>query len=134
MSSEEYKIKDAAKYTDLSTDAIRFYEKKKLIQPSFRGENNYRYYDTSTLKCLIFIKRCRALNLSLKEIKYLIHLEQEPQSDCFAVNHLLDTHLNQIQTKIIELQKFQTQLQELRQSCSTKTTINHCQILKTLEA
>ena len=60
-----YLIKDLAKKAQLSPDAIRFYEKKNLIQPSFRAQNHYRYYNDQVLKRLIFIKRCRALNMSL---------------------------------------------------------------------
>ncbi len=95
---------------------------------------NSPYYQDDALKRLIFIKRCRALDISLKEIEYLIELEQKPQQDCSAVNQLIDEHLKQVERKIIELQKFQIQLQQLRQSCSTQSTIDDCQILRHLEA
>ena len=51
---QQYLIGDLAKKTQLSTDSIRFYEKKQLIKPSFRADNNYKYYDEDTLKRLIF--------------------------------------------------------------------------------
>lgn len=35
-------IKELAEKTGLSTDSIRFYEKKNLIQPTLRADNNYR--------------------------------------------------------------------------------------------
>ena len=41
----QYLISDLAKRTQLPTDTIRFYEKKKLIKSSFRADNNYKYYD-----------------------------------------------------------------------------------------
>ena len=133
-SSAIYLMKDLVHQTGLSADTIRFYEKKHLLEPSFRGDNNYRYYQDNALKRLIFIKRCRALDISLKEIEYLIELEQKPQQDCSAVNQLIDEHLKQVEQKIIELQKFQIQLQQLRQSCATQSTIDDCQILRHLEA
>ena len=133
-SSPIYLMKDLVHKTGLSADTIRFYEKKHLLKPSFRGENNYRYYQDDALKRLIFIKRCRALDISLKEIEYLIELEQKPQQDCSAVNQLIDEHLKQVEQKIIELQKFQIQLQQFRQSCATQSTIDDCQILRHLEA
>lgn len=129
-----YLMRDLVKKTDLSADSIRFYEKKNLIQPTLRGDNNYRYYDDEALKRLIFIQRCRALDLSLKEIQRLIELEQQPDQDCNAVNELIDHHLEQVDAKIAELQRFQLQLQQLRQSCNTQSTIDHCNILKRLEA
>ena len=49
-------------------------------------------------------------------------------------NQLIDEHLKQVEQKIIELQKFQIQLQQLRQSCATQSTIDDCQILRHLEA
>lgn len=129
-----YLISDIAKKTDLSTDTIRFYEKRGLIQPNFRASNQYRYYGKEALKRLIFIKRCRALGMSLKEIEYLIQLEQNPEQDCCEVNQMIDQHLIDISNKIKELQLFKQQLMALRESCNTPTTINHCQILKTLES
>lgn len=129
-----YLIRDLVKKTDLSADSIRFYEKKNLIQPTLRGDNNYRYYDDEALKRLIFIQRCRALDLSLKEIQRLIELEQQPDQDCNAVNEIIDHHLEQVDAKIAELQRFQLQLQQLRQSCNIQSTIDHCNILKQLEA
>lgn len=129
-----YLMRDLVKRTNLSADSIRFYEKKNLIQPTLRGDNNYRYYDDEALKRLIFVKRCRALDLSLKEIEHLIELEQQPDQDCNVVNELIDHHLEQVDTKIAELQHFQLQLQQLRQSCNTQSTIDHCNILKQLEA
>lgn len=133
-SSPVYLIKDLVQKTGLSADTIRFYEKKNLLAPSFRGDNNYRYYQDEALKRLIFIKRCRALDISLKEIEYLIQLEQNPLQDCSAVNQLIDEHLKQVEQKIVELKKFQIQLQQLRQSCATLSTIDDCQILRQLEA
>ncbi|EXA65069.1 Cd(II)/Pb(II)-responsive transcriptional regulator [Acinetobacter variabilis] len=129
-----YLISDIAKKADLSTDTIRFYEKRGLIQPNFRASNQYRYYGDEALKRLIFIKRCRALGMSLKEIEYLIQLEQNPEQDCCEVNQMIDQHLIDISNKIKELQLFKQQLMTLRESCNTPTTINHCQILKTLES
>jgi DNA-binding transcriptional MerR regulator len=39
-----YLISEMAKKTGLSTDTLRFYEKKGFIQPNFRASNQYRYY------------------------------------------------------------------------------------------
>ena len=50
------------------------------------------------------------------------------------MNELIDEHLRHVEGKIAELQHFQLQLQQLRQACTTQTTIDDCQILKRLEA
>ena len=129
-----YLIKDLATLSGLSTDTIRFYEKRKLLLPSFRGDNNYRYYDENILKRIIFIKRCRSLDLSLNEIERLIELEQNPQQSCHEVNNMIDLHIQQTTDKIKELKNFKTQLQSLRSSCNQSNQIMDCEILKRLEA
>ncbi|MDM1247274.1 Cd(II)/Pb(II)-responsive transcriptional regulator [Acinetobacter sp. R933-2] len=129
-----YLIKDLALKTGLSSDTIRFYEKRKLLQPSFRAANNYRYYDENSIKRLIFIKRCRALDISLSEIQTLIELEQNPNQSCEKVNVMIEDHIQQVTDKIDELIKFQSQLIQLRASCPNSQSIHHCEILKQLEA
>jgi DNA-binding transcriptional MerR regulator len=128
-----YLISEIAKKSHLTTDTVRFYEKKGFITPNFRANNQYRYFDDEALKRLIFIKRCRDLDMSLKEIETLIELEQNPEQNCTAVDNIIDQHLQDITSKIKELAAFKTQLTELRNSCNTPTTVDHCQILKTLE-
>ncbi len=131
---QHYLIGDLAKKTQLSLDTIRFYEKKQLIQPSFRAENNYKYYDDECLKRLIFIKRCRALDMTLHEIVALLEQVQHPERGCKIVDQLIEEHIQHVETRILELQSFKTQLVALRQSCASDSTIDHCQIVKNLEA
>ena len=128
----QYLISDLAKKTQLSSDTIRFYEKKQLIKASFRAENNYKYYDDETLKRLIFIKRCRSLDMTLHEISQLTEQIQYPKKGCKIIDQLIEEHIQHIETKIKELTSFKSQLYELRQSCTSNTTIDHCQIVKNL--
>ncbi|SPL71848.1 Cd(II)/Pb(II)-responsive transcriptional regulator [Acinetobacter stercoris] len=129
---KNYLIHELAKQTQLSVDSIRFYEKKNLIEPSFRAVNNYRYYDQEALKRLVFIKRCRALDMSLDEISQLMELIRHPEQGCQVVDQLVEQHILKVNEKIRELQKFQSELQQLRQLCQNDTTIDHCQIIKHL--
>lgn len=134
QSQKHFLIKDLANQSGLSTDTIRFYEKKKLVSASFRGANQYRYYDENSLKRIIFIKHCRALDLSLAEIFRLIELEQNPSQSCHEVNQMINNHLTQVTNKIEELIKFKQQLQFLKTSCTSTNKIEQCEILKHLES
>ena len=129
-----YLISDIAKKSGLSTDTIRFYEKKGFIQPNFRANNQYRYYSDDVLKRLIFMKHCRALNMSLKEIEKLLHLEEKPKQNCNVVNQLIDQHIQDITNKMNELEQLKSQLSKLRSRCLEASTVDQCQILKTLES
>ena len=63
------KIGDLAKLFDVSVKTIRFYEKKKLLEPAevdiYTG---YRYYDEKSIKRLSEILYLKKLGFSLKEI------------------------------------------------------------------
>jgi DNA-binding transcriptional MerR regulator len=129
-----YLISALAKKTGLTTDTIRFYEKKGFIQPNFRANNQYRYYGDDSLKKLMFIKHCRALEMSLKEIRSLLELEQSPQQNCSVVNEMIDQNIENINNRINDLNNFKQHLIQLRNSCNAPTTVDHCQILKQLES
>nr|WP_250850269.1 MerR family DNA-binding protein [Acinetobacter sp. ANC 5378] len=90
--------------------------------------------DENTFKRLGFIKRCRALDISLSEIEALLELEQQSSQNCHAMNQLIEQYIKQVTDKIIELQKSQQHIIPLRASCSTPETIDSYQILKQLEA
>ena len=48
-----YKIGDVARILGISTDLIRYYEKKGVVQPEKGASNSYRYYDTWDINFLI---------------------------------------------------------------------------------
>lgn len=128
-----YLISQLAKNSQLSIDAIRFYEKKGLIQANLTAKNNYRYYSNSTLARLIFIKNCRQVDLSIIEITELLHQMDQPDACCDQVNQLIDQHILQLDEKIKQLLAFKTYLQDARAKCTSSNTIKECLILKKLE-
>lgn len=127
-----FSIGELAKKSKLSADTIRFYEKKQLFAAPQRANNNYRYYDDRALQQLIFIRHCRELGMSLKEIQEMNTLLQHPQDNCAVVDELVEAHLGHIQEKIQQLQKFSQQLEQLRQSCNSQACIQDCNIVRTL--
>ena len=105
---QHYLIHQLAKKTQLPVDTVRFYEKKHLIIPSYRAENNYKYYDEATLKRLQFIKQCRGLDMSLAEIQQLIDLIKQPQQGCQVVDQMIEQHILQVEkNSIAEVAKLQ---------------------------
>lgn len=126
------KIGELANKTGCSVQSIRFYEKKQLINPPKRSEGNYRLYDKINLEQLMFIKRCRNLDIALAEIKQLLDLKQSPETQCEDVNHLIDTHIEQINLRLIELKILKDSLTKLRSKCSNSQIVKNCGILQEL--
>lgn len=73
------KITAFAQQFNLSTDAIRFYERSGLLQP-MRQTNGYREFTETDQQDLKIILALKELNFSIKEINYLLELKRQPIS------------------------------------------------------
>jgi Cd(II)/Pb(II)-responsive transcriptional regulator len=126
------KIGELSKRTGCSIQTIRYYERERLLPTAQRSEGNFRLYDEQTLQHLSFIKRCRNLDISLNEIKELIQIKVSPNQQCGDINQIFDNHVQQVEFKIKELNKLKIQLEDLRQSCTDKQTVQKCGIIQKL--
>ncbi len=127
------KIGELAKNSGCSIQTIRYYERENLIPVPGRSEGNYRVYNQSALNQLLFIKHCRSLDLTLKEIKLLLELKNTPDACCEDVNNMIDIHIDQVNIRIKELTALKQQLSELREACTDNLTIENCGILSNLD-
>ena len=70
--SKGYSINEIAQIFNITTNKLRFYEKKGLVKPSRDKINNYRYYTKDDLVKIQTILMYRALDFSIKDIKEII--------------------------------------------------------------
>ena len=103
-------IGELAKRTALSIDAIRFYERRKLLPPAFRSAGRFRLYTTDDIERLRFVQRMQRLGFSLEEIKQLMMIRADKAHACAAVRQFLKTKLDGVTTKIREFQQLETEL------------------------
>lgn len=68
------KIGELARRTDISIETIRFYEAQGLLPPVARVVNDYRVYTPEHAKQLVFIAKCRSLDMTYAEIRRLLEL------------------------------------------------------------
>lgn len=66
--ANEYTIGQAAELLNLTRDALRFYEKKKLVTPK-KKENGYRYYEEEDICLLLDLICWRKAQCSIEEIR-----------------------------------------------------------------
>lgn len=123
------KIGELAKRSGCSIQTIRYYEKEGLISAPERTEGNFRVYSAVALENLSFIRNCRALDLTLSEIKHLISLQSSPGTPCEAVNEMIDSHLQVVESRIEGLQKLHGDLKQLRLKCGNARSVDQCGIL-----
>ena len=68
-----------AEEAGISIQAIRFYERKGIIEPPPRNESGYRIYDEEILYRLHFIQNAKKYGFSLNGVKELIDLHNNSQ-------------------------------------------------------
>ena len=110
-------IGKAAKLSGVSAASIRFYEKEGLLQPGARSSNSYRGYTEGEIHQLRFIRLCRAMDMSLGEVRTLLNLDLAKKSDCAAANAALESHIDHVGERLAELQALQDDLVSLRARC-----------------
>jgi len=66
---DKFLIGELAKMFNISTDTLRHYDKKNLLKPEPVSENNYRYYDITSMFKLSRILFLKNLDISLSEIE-----------------------------------------------------------------
>lgn len=125
-----YHIGDAARQSGVSAPNIRYYEKEKLLAPMGRSENSYRVYSDGDVHQLRFIRLCRALDMSLDEVRTLLGLDLKIKADCATAREALDGHLAHVRARLAELKALEKDLQALRNRCDGSNA--HCHIIEAL--
>ncbi len=123
------KIGELAAATDTPVETIRYYEKQGLLPAPARSASNYRVYGPAHVERLQFIRQGRSLDMSLDEVRVLLHYKDSPGSDCGDVNALLDEHIGHVSQRIRELKRLEKHLRELRAQCASSRDAAHCGIL-----
>ena len=126
------KIGELAKVAHCSVETIRYYEKETLLPKTARSEGNFRVYGAAHLERLRFIRNCRNLDMSHKEIHALLALTDRPQDGCGGINDVFDQHIAHVDERIDELMQLKQQLTTLRQRCQTDQSQQDCGILQGL--
>jgi Cd(II)/Pb(II)-responsive transcriptional regulator len=126
------KIGELAQAAGLAVETVRFYEKQGLLPAPARRDNNYRRYDEQALQRLRFIANCRALDMSLDEVRALLGFIDHPQGDCSPVDALVAEHLQHVRQRMAELKALEKQLKLLQSACGHARPQELCGIVLAL--
>ena len=114
------RIGQMSKQTGVSIDAIRFYERNRLLAAPTRSEGGFRLYSSDDLSALQFIRSLQALGFSLNEIRDFVSLRTNDLRACSAVRRLLDHKLQDIHAKRIALAKLEDELKAALTKCNAQ--------------
>lgn len=103
---KQYTINEVARLLDISTDAIRLYEKEGLVTPLRNPINGYRYYNNSHMQKIMGIHLYRELDMSIADIRKVMTAS--------SFSEVSDSFLEQIQKNEQKLLHLQRQTEKLR--------------------
>jgi DNA-binding transcriptional MerR regulator len=126
------KINQLSKLTNVLSKTIRYYEDVGLLPQASRNINGYREYSLDDVERLIFIRRCRELQIPIEQIKLLIQVQTDKTSSCNEVDLLIEQQLEKVRKTISELSLLEQTLSTLAKSCSNDI-VGECEILKKLK-
>ena len=106
-------IGEVANAAGMTTQAIRFYERKCLLPDAERGANGYRVYDEALLTRLRFITVAQTAGLTLAEIRSIIDLRDKGSVPCGHVATLLESKLAAVRARMRHLAALQVELEAL---------------------
>jgi len=127
------KIGDLASTTGIPVETIRFYERVGLLPAPQRTAGNYRMYESTHAERLLFIRNCRALDLTLDDVRELLASRDDPKNHC-NLNHLLDEQIAHVGRRIAELKGLEETLRELRRQCDDAHKSSECEAMTGLAA
>lgn len=110
-------ISQAADASGLSAKMIRHYEKIGLLQGIHRSASGYRLYSGEDLHRLRFIHQARRLGFSLEQIRELLSLWGDHRRSSREVKALAIQHLEDLDTRIQELQAMRQIISTLADTC-----------------
>ena len=108
-----FTIGEMSKLHNISIETLRHYDRFGILKPEYINEKTgYRYYSTKSFIKIYLIKQCKAIGLSLEEIKEIIN-------DYMSLDSVLNIIKNQkeiIDKKIVELNSIKHSIENLENS------------------
>jgi DNA-binding transcriptional MerR regulator len=128
------KISDLSRATGVDVDTIRYYEKAGLLPAPAREANGYRRYGDPHLERLAFVRHCRALDISLADVKRLLDFVGGARDEGGDIDALIAAQLLRVRARLKSLRALERQLAALRDSCDADHATHECGILQELVA
>jgi MerR family copper efflux transcriptional regulator len=110
-------IGKAASLADMSSRMVRHYESLELLPEVVRSPSGYRQYNAADVHTLRFIRRARDLGFSIHEIRLLLSLWRNQTRSSAQVKQIAQKHIDELESRIVSLQKIQRSLQSLVSCC-----------------
>ncbi len=124
-------IGKAAKLSDLTIKAVRYYDNIGLVKPQQNILSGYRDYSNEEVAKLKFIGKARKFDFSINECKELLSLYENKKRTSKEVKRITLEKISQIDSKLRDLNDLRNELSFLAANCHGDDKPN-CPILDEL--
>jgi DNA-binding transcriptional MerR regulator len=108
------RIGELADAVGVSTQAVRYYERERLMPPPTRSVNGYRAYDDKAVARIDFIRTAQSAGLTLVQIRSILDLRDRGVIPCDHVANVIDDRLAEVRRRMAELATLEEALVQLR--------------------
>lgn len=108
------RIGQAAEQAELEASAIRFYESVGVLPHPARSPAGYRVYDDADVELMRFVRRLRALELPLDDVREIAQLRISGEAPCRPVRDAITREAVAVDDRIDELMRLRTELRSLQ--------------------
>lgn len=113
----ELTVGGVASAAGVSADAIRYYERLRLLARAPRATSGYRIFDVGVVDRVRAIRRAQALGMSLAEIGDLFPQGRLGRAECRRVRGLLADKIAVTDARIADLRRFRRELRSHLDAC-----------------
>jgi DNA-binding transcriptional MerR regulator len=85
---EFYTVGEVSKIFNVSTDALRFYDRINLIKPWKTGENGYRYYSKAQFEKISTIILLRSIGTPIQKLYQILNYQDASGIECELHRHI----------------------------------------------
>jgi MerR family mercuric resistance operon transcriptional regulator/MerR family gold-responsive transcriptional activator of gol and ges genes len=127
-------IGKVAKAVGVNIQTIRYYERRRLLNPKVRKSSGYRLYGDDALRRLrIHQKNAQAPGCTLREVNGLLNLRINSVAQCETVQVKAQAELRNVEAKVPDQQALARSLWNLIRTCRAGQSTDRCPILQSLE-
>lgn len=116
--TQPIRIGELAGRAGVSVATLRFYERRGLLPPPARNEdNNYRTYFDDAVEMVAAIKRAQEMGFTLKEIKQLVELRRS-RSPHGELGRMAEKKLAEVEEELKRVTRARATLKKLLGECA----------------
>lgn len=127
-------IAELGRLSGVGVETVRYYQRLGLVSvPAARDWRSHRRYGPDAVAELGFVRTCKELGFSLKEIAVLVQLRRAPRGSCTKLHERLAELSKELDAKLEQLNWQRGAVQSLLNACSGGKALAQCEAFARLE-